>query len=406
MVLAGRGFGKTRIGAETILDWARTGKAKRIALISATARDYRQVMVEGESGILNCALDSERPTYEPSKCQLTWPNGCIATCYASEEPERLRGPQHDAAWCDELAAWRYDESTWAMLQFGMRLGRRPRAVITTTPRPSKLIRRLVAEPSTHVTRGSTFENKANLAAPFIEEIVRLYEGTRLGRQELYAEILDDSPGALWKREWIDAKRVVPERVPDFRRCVVAIDPAVTSNADSDETGIIVAGLGADGRGYIVADYSGIYSPEQWGRRAVKAFRDWRADHIICEVNNGGDLVKANLMVANKADTDSTDANKTTIVPVREVRASRGKQTRAEPVAALYEQGRVSHVGTLGKLEDQLCVWDPSVIGSRSPDRLDALVWALTDLMVGPTTSPQVRPESYERQSCLDEGSGW
>jgi phage terminase large subunit-like protein len=366
-LMAGRGFGKTRCGAEWVRQMVETGHAGRVALVGPTAADARDVMVEGESGLLNVFPAKRRPVYEPSKRKVTFHNGAIAMLYSAEEPDRLRGPQHDAGWADEAAAWKYAE-TWDMLQFGMRLGRHPRQVVTTTPKPNKLVREILADPGTVVTRGSTFANAENLAAPFLAKIRAKYEGTRLGRQELEAELLDDNPNALWKRSDIDKARRKPSEVPAMRRIVVAVDPAVTTNEDSDETGIVVAGLGEDGRGYVFDDLTCKESPAGWGRVALNAYRDRKADRIVAEVNQGGDLVETLFR--------SLDAT----VSYQGVRASRGKYSRAEPVAALYEQGKVSHVGSFGALEDQMCEYNPQVDG-RSPDRMDALVWALTALML-------------------------
>ena len=363
LVLAGRGFGKTRTGAEWVRAQVATGYG-RIALVAPTAADARDVMVEGESGILAIAPPSARPHYEPSKRRITWPNGAIAVTYSADEPDRLRGPQHDAAWCDEAAAWRYPDA-WDMLQMGMRLGNNPRTVVTTTPKPVRLIRDLIKAHDTVITRGSTFDNAPNLPKPFLDSIKRQYAGTRLGRQELYAELLEDTPGALWTRAMIDDARV--STVPTMQRVVVAIDPAVTAHETSDETGMVVVGLGTDGHGYVLADRSLRASPDGWARAAVAAYTSWQADRIVAEANNGGDLVETVLRMV--------DPN----VPYRAVRASRGKVSRAEPVAALYEQGRVHHVGVFERLEDQMSTYTPET--SQSPDRLDALVWALTDLIV-------------------------
>lgn len=366
LLLAGRGFGKSRTGAEWVRSQAESGAARRIALVAATSADVRDVLVEGESGLLAIAPPHARPVYEPSKRRLTWPNGVIATTYSADEPDRLRGPQHDAGWCDELAAWRYPDA-WDQLMFGLRLGTDPRVVVTTTPRPTPLVRQLVRSPSTHVTRGSTYDNRANLAPAFFDQIVTRYEGTRLGRQELNAEILDDAPGALWSRAMLDGSRV--DRAPlALRRVVVAVDPAVTSTESSDETGVVVAGVGTDGHGYVIADHTGKYSPADWARLAVRLYREHKADRIVAESNQGGDMVAHTIRTVDPG------------APVKLVHASRGKRTRAEPVAALYEQGRVHHVGVLAALEDQLCTWDAST-SEASPDRLDALVWALTDLVV-------------------------
>lgn len=367
MLMAGRGFGKTRCGAEWVRQLVQSKQAARIALVGPTAGDTRDVMVEGESGLLNIFPRLERPVYEPSKRKVTFSNGAIAMLYSAEEPDRLRGPQHDAGWADEAAAWKYPE-TWDMLQFGMRLGKNPRQVVTTTPKPNKLVKDILKDPGTVITRGSTFDNSVNLAAPFLAKIRAKYEGTRLGRQELEAELLDDNPNALWKRSDIDRTRRKPSEVPAMRRIVVAVDPAVTTNEDSDETGIVVAGLGEDGRGYVFDDLTCKESPAGWAKVALNAYRDRRADRIVAETNQGGDLVE-NLF-------RSFNAN----VSYQGVHASRGKFSRAEPIAALYEQGKVSHVGSFAYLEDQMCDYNPQV-ATRSPDRMDALVWALTALMI-------------------------
>lgn len=328
-------------------------------------------MVEGESGLLAIYPNGEGPTYEPSKRRITWPDGAIATLYSADEPERLRGPQHTAAWCDEIAAWKYPEAL-DQLNFGLRLGDDPRKIITTTPKPVKLVRDLISDPTTFVTRGSTYDNRANLAPAFFDEIIKKYEGTRLGRQELNAEILDDLPGALWTRALIEASRRDIATMPALVRVVVAIDPAVTASEDSDETGIGVVGLDRNGHCWVLEDVSLRASPLQWASQAIKLLLKWRGDRIVGEVNNGGDLVEGNIR--------AVEPN----CPFRQVRASRGKATRAEPVAAMYEQGRVHHViGTdLTLLEDQLCTWVPGS-GMRSPDRMDWLVWAITDLVVDP-----------------------
>lgn len=369
LLLAGRGFGKTRTGAELVRARLGARQARRIALVAPTAADARDVMVEGESGLLAIAPPRDRPLYEPSKRRVTWPNGAVATLFSADEPGRLRGPQHDFAWCDELAAWRYPEA-WDMLLFGLRLGTDPRAVVTTTPRPIPLIRKLLADPSVAVTHGTTAENRDNLAPAFLEQIVRRYQGTRLGRQELDAELLDDVPGALWNRGVIEAARVA--RAPEMTRIVVAIDPAATSADGADETGIVVAGKDADGQGYILADASGHHTPSEWARVAIAAFRAHRADRIVAEVNNGGEMVTATLRVV--------DPN----VPVIAVHAARGKVARAEPVAALYEQGRVHHLGAFPRLEDQMCAFSSDFdrkAAGYSPDRVDALVWALSELLI-------------------------
>jgi predicted phage terminase large subunit-like protein len=369
LLLAGRGFGKTRTGAEIVRSRVTAHRARHVALVAPTAADARDVMVEGESGLLAVSLWGDRPEYEPSKRRLTWRNGAVATIFSADEPERLRGPQHDFAWCDELAAWRYPEA-WDMLMFGLRLGDDPRAVVTTTPRPTKLIKALIDDPKVVVTCGSTLDNRENLAPAFLDQIVRRYEGTRLGRQELDAEILEDAPGALWSRAAIEAARATA--VPELTRIVVAIDPAAGSGEHSDETGIVVAGRDAHGHAYVLADISGRYAPVEWARAAIAAYRAHNADRIVAEVNNGGEMVEATLRMV--------DPN----VPFTAVRAARGKVARAEPVAALYEQGRVRHLGAFPLLEDQMCGFSADfdrAAAGYSPDRVDALVWALSELLV-------------------------
>lgn len=369
LVLAGRGFGKTRTGAELVRAKVEAGVAARVALVGQTAADVRDVMIEGESGLLSVCPPWFAPRYEPSKRRLTWPNGAIATAYSADEPRQLRGPQHDFAWADELASWSTPEA-WDQLMFGLRLGADPRVIVTTTPRPTKAIRDLLGDPTTVVTRGSTYDNRANLAPAFFEQIIRKYEGTRLGRQELHAEVLDDVPGALWTRAMLDAARVALTP-PELVRIVVGIDPAVTSGEDSDETGIIVAGKDATGFFHVLGDRSCRMTPDGWARRAVTAFDELNADRIVAEVNNGGDLVEATLRTIRRS------------IPYRAVRASRGKRVRAEPIAALYEQRRVHHYGDLAQLEDQMVTFTPDGMDG-SPDRVDALVWALTELSETPT----------------------
>ncbi len=383
LLLAGRGFGKTRTGAELVRTLVGAQTARRVALVAPTAADARDVMVEGESGLLAIAPPWDRPLYEPSKRRLTWPNGAVATIFSADEPERLRGPQHDFAWCDELAAWRYPEA-WDMLMFGLRLGGDPRAIVTTTPRPTKPIRALLADPKVVVSGGTTAENRANLAAAFLDQIVRRYQGTRLGRQELDAEILDDMPGGLWRRGIIEATRT--SVLPELSRVVVAIDPAVSASEAADETGIIAVGRAANGHGYVLADASGRYAPAEWARAAITAYGAHQADRIVAEINNGGDMVEATLRMI--------DPN----VPFSAVRAARGKVARAEPVAALYEQGRIHHLGAFPQLEDQMCSFtsdfDRNAAG-YSPDRVDALVWAVTELFVEPRAGDGIF-ETYRR----------
>jgi predicted phage terminase large subunit-like protein len=370
MLMAGRGYGKTRCGAEGVRMAVESGRYGRIALVAPTAADARDVMVEGESGILAISPPWNRPVYQPSIRRLTWPSGALATTYSADEPERLRGPQHDFAWCDELAAWRFPEA-WDMLQFGLRLGTDPRSIVTTTPRPTKLVKGLVADPGTIITRGSTAANRANLAPAFLARIMARYAGTRLGRQEIDAEILDDIAGALWQTAMFEADGFRLARSPTLNRIVVAIDPAATSGEQSDETGIVVAGKDQAGHGYVLDDVSGRFAPLEWAGKAIAAYRKHAADRIVAEVNNGGEMVEATIRMI--------DPN----VPFTAVRASRGKVTRAEPIAALYEQGRMHHCGAFPLLEDQMCAFtgDFDRAAHGSPDRVDALVWAVTDLLV-------------------------
>ncbi len=375
LFLAGRGAGKTRSGAEWVRAKVKAGY-ERLALIAPTSADARDVMVEGTSGILSVSWQHDKdlngklmglPSYEPSKRRLTWGNGAIATLFSAEEPERLRGPQHDAIWADELAAWKNGQDAWDMAMFGLRLGTNPQVMVSTTPKPVPLLRTLLRDPTTEVTRATTHSNKANLADAFLAQIVKKYEGTRLGRQELAGELLEEAEGALWNRAMIERARLKGQ-LPQFKRVVVAVDPAVTAKAESNLTGIVAAALGVDGRGYILADASDRYSPDAWARKAVAQFDTLKADRIVAEGNQGGELVRHTIQ--------SVRLN----VPVTIVHASRGKQARAEPIAALYEQGRVSHAAAFSELEDQMCTWEP--LGDQpSPDRIDAMVWALTELML-------------------------
>ncbi len=367
LILAGRGFGKTRSGAEWVREQVESGRCRRIALVAETAADARKVMVEGDSGILAISPPDRRPIYEPSNRQLRWPNGAVATTYSGDEPDQLRGPQHDGAWADEPATWKYPSEAWNNLELGLCLGLDPRVVATTTPRPIELLRELLRDPRVKVTRGSTYDNLENLAPSFVQRVRTKYEGTRLGRQELHAELLEDVPGALWTRDQLDACRV--EAWPrDLYRTVVAIDPAVTGGEDASETGIIIASMSPDGHGYVMKDLSGRMSPDAWARKAVQGYHHHQADRIVGEANNGGDLVEHVLR--------TVDPN----VSYRSVHASRGKFLRAEPIAALYEQRRIHHVGPFPELEDQLCSFVPGEY-KGSPDRLDALVWALTELFI-------------------------
>ena len=362
LILTGRGWGKTRVGSETVRIWARDFAF--VNLIGATADDARDIMVDGESGILAVCPPCERPDYQVGRRQLVWPNGARSLIFTADEPERLRGKQHEKLWCDELGAWRRPEA-WDQARLGLRLGPNPQAVVTTTPRPTRIIRELKAESSTIITHGTTYENRGNLAETFYSKVITKYEGTRLGRQELLAEILDDNPGALWKRLDIEDHRVT--EAPQFKRVVVAIDPAGSVSEEAADTGIVIVGLGIDGQGYVLDDMSLHGSPHEWATQAVAGYGKYKADRIVGERNFGGDMVESTLRTVSSK------------VSYKDVTASRGKLIRAEPVAALYEQHRIHHVGTFPELEDQLCQWEP---GMKSPDRLDALVWGVTELMLG------------------------
>jgi predicted phage terminase large subunit-like protein len=399
LILAGRGWGKTRVGAEYIRAAAESGRAKRIGLVAETSADGRDVMVEGESGILAVSHPDSYPLYESSKRRLTWPNGTIATLYDACVPDQLRGPQHDLVWIDELAKFGEAQKVFDQMMLGLRIGAHPRWIATTTPRPIPLIKTLVgaaefpppanspnanlrASPQgagrIYVTRGRSEENSGNLAPIFREAVIERYRGTRLGRQELDAEILEDMPGALWTRGRIDETRVGV--APELTRIVVGVDPAASSGDGANETGIIVMGLARNGHAYVLQDCSLQGSPDAWARRAVNAYRQWAADCLVAEANQGGEMVTH--VIHSIAD-----------IPVKLVRATRGKYVRAEPVSALYEQGRVHHAGVFQELENQMVAFTAgaSVDGS-SPDRVDALVWAATELFPDITLRPQIRPQ--------------
>ncbi len=364
LIKAGRGWGKTRTGSEAVRQWAHEG-FDYINLIAATADDARDIMVEGESGILAVCPKRERPLYIPSKRRLEWPNGARSLIFTADEPDRLRGKQHQKLWADELAAWRFAES-WDQAKFGLRIGNLPQAIITTTPRPTRIVREIMADAATVVTNGRTYENRQNLAPSFFAAVLKKYEGTRLGRQEIDGEVLDDNPNGLFQSADIEQARV--REAPQLQRIVVAIDPAGTSKKRSDETGIVVAGVQGE-HGYILADRTVQATPEKWASEAIKAYHDFKADIIVAETNYGGEMVAS---VIRGADPR---------VPVRTVTASRGKAIRAEPVSMLYEQHRIHHVGMLAKLEDQMTQFDPMDETAKSPDRMDAMVWAITELML-------------------------
>jgi phage terminase large subunit-like protein len=383
LVLGGRGAGKTRAGAEWVREIALAPKAPRetarqIALVGETFADAREVMIEGVSGLLGVHRAAERPQWEPTRRRLVWPNGAIAYAFSADDPESLRGPQFDAAWCDALCKWRRVEAAFDMLQFGLRLGPSPRQMITTTPRPLPLLKRLLREPLVAVTKAATRANAYQLAPQFLEQIAARYAGTRLGRQELEGELIEARADTLFPRERIEAARV--ETHPPLSRIVVAIDPPASSREGADACGIVAAGIDEDDRVFVLADESAArLSPLQWASHAVSLYRRLSADRIVVEVNQGGEMVRSLI-----AEVDRS-------APVTEVRATRGKVLRAEPVAALYEQGRVLHVGGFPLLEDEMADFGPDGLsGGRSPDRLDALVWAVHALVLSRGPSPRMR----------------
>lgn len=392
VILGGRGAGKTRAGAE----WVRSmvegampmdkGKARRVALVGETVEQVREVMIFGDSGILACSPPDRRPKWEATRKRLIWPNGAIAQVFSAHDPESLRGPQFDAAWVDELAKWKKAQDTWDMLQFGLRLGDNPQQCITTTPRNVGVLKDLLGRDSTVQTHATTEANKAFLAESFLQEVRTRYAGTRLGRQELDGVLLEDAEGALWTSAALEGIQI--KKPPEMDRIVVAVDPPVTGHAGSDECGIVVVGACTKGpvqdwRAYVLDDVSlRASTPSGWARVAITAMETWGADRLVAEVNQGGDMVQS---VIQQVDP---------LVPYKSVRATRGKVLRAEPVAALYEQGRVRHLRGLGELEDQMCAMTSRGFdGKGSPDRVDALVWALHEVMIEPAASwrkPQVR----------------
>ena len=410
-MLAGRGWGKTKTGAEAIRDLVcgktphEPGRYRCVAIVAETSKDMRESVAPA---LLDCHPPEFRPTFS-ERNGFKWPNGAWAKVYNGTEPDQMRGPNLDLAWCDELAKWRYAQESWDMLQMCLRLGGHPRTIITTTPRPIPIIKDLVARnarslrdgepPDVVVTRGNTEDNRANLSPKFFSSVVSRYRGTRLGRQELNAEILDDVPGALWTRAGFDATREPrkPHELPDMQRIVVAIDPAAKESAatdDTSETGIIVAGLGVDGHAYVLDDLSCRLNPAGWASRAISAYDRYEADSLVVEINQGGAMVAQ--VIASVRDG----------LPIRQVRASKGKVTRAEPVAALYEQGRVSHVGAFPELEDQAVLFTPfGIQGDGAADRVDALVWALTDLF--PSIISRIDANDWgETDFGVRGGGGW
>lgn len=383
LIIGGRGAGKTRTGAE----WIRSqvegsgpddpGVARRVALVAETLDEARDVMVMGESGILACSPADRRPEWIASRRMLKWPNGAVATCYSGASPDKLRGPQFDCAWADEVGKWAKADEAWDMLQMCLRLGPRPRQIVTTTPSEKPLLQRLAESSTSVMTTASTFANAANLPPSFLREMVENYENTSKWRTEVEGELIVDQPGAMWSKALIDAARVLAP--PDLKRVVVAVDPPVTSGADADECGIVVAGLGVDDCAYVLADRSeqGL-TPQQWAERAVGAFREFQADLIVAERNQGGDMVGATIALVDKA------------VPYRGVHATKSKERRAAPVSMLYEQRRVRHARLMPELEDQMRTFATDAM-QGSPDRVDALVWAITELMLGGTAAaPRVR----------------
>lgn len=413
LILSGRGWGKTRVGAEWIRQVANEHPGCRIALVAETAADARDVMIKGDSGLLSVDPNLNDDCWSPTNRCLSWPNGSKAWCYNATEPEQLRGPQHHYAWVDELAKFRYIQSTWDQLQFGLRLGLNPQAVITTTPQPKKLIRELVAKEGNgvFVTRGATLDNQDNLATSTVEALYERYGNTRFGRQELEGEILDDIPGALWSRDMLDDHRV--KEHPDLERVIIAVDPAASSEEGSDENGIVAVGLARDddgyARGYVLADRSLRGTPEEWARAAVKLYREFSADRIVAEKNNGGEMVSSVIRSVDRT------------IPLTLVHASRGKHVRAEPISALYEQGRIHHVGRFDKLEDQMCMFSVDNLrdsNNGSPDRVDALVWGLTELFdkivgrrrsakkPGDPSMPEDFASAYVPTSNLNTPTGW
>jgi phage terminase large subunit-like protein len=408
-ILAGRGFGKTRAGAEWLRHRVQLG-ARRIIIVGRTAKEVRDVMIEGESGILAISPPWNKPIYEPGKSRITWPSGATATTFSADVPNSIRGNNIDTAWLDELASWKFagkgveHGSALAQVRFVMRSVQSklvPRTIITTTPRPTVEIKELLSDPRSFITRGRTLDNAANLAPTYIEDLQRIYGGTRLGRQELDGDVLDDAPGALFKRSQIDALRIIPTKeelkkqflqafiaARGIWRVVVAVDPAFSTRETADETGIIVVGIDRQGHGYVLDDLSGRFSLGEWSRIVVDAYRNYRADRVIAEMNLNGEMVERTIR--------SIDPN----ISFKGIHAYRGKELRAEPVASLYEQGRVHHVGTLAKLEDQQCSWEPGV-KMKSPDRLDATVYGLLELMVESDLRPGVSAKRVGSPRTVD-----
>jgi phage terminase large subunit-like protein len=382
-LISGRGAGKTRTGAETVRAWVEGSPTPiRIALIAESAADVRDVMLEGESGLITISPPWNKPHYSPSKRRVTWPNGSVATCFSGDKPDQLRGPQFHKAWVDEIAKFQYPDDVWDNLELGLRLGEAPQVLSTTTPRPIPVIKRMLSDPATIVTSVNTYANLANLSSSFIKRVLGRYEGTRLGRQELHAEILADTPGALWTLKMIEDNRI-REMPDDIVRIVLAVDPAVSSEDESNETGIVIAASTRRRGAVILKDASGTYTADEWPTLVCRLAEEYGADRVVAERNNGGDLVKSVLRTKNLD------------LPISLVWASRGKVARAEPVAALSEQNRIKFLGVFPQLEDQLTVITrDGYQGKGSPDRADAMVWAITDLLLGVWTS--TNPRDYVR----------
>ena len=377
LLLGGRGSGKTRAGAEFIRSFAARFSGARLALIGETHSDTRDVMIEGVSGMLPIHALDERPVFEKTRGRLLWPNGTQAQLFSADEPDSLRGPEFNAAWCDEIAKWRYLDAAWDNLQFALRLGERPQQVITTTPRPVPLLKKLLADPHCVVSRAKTYDNSDNLPDAFFDSVIARYENTRLGRQELNGEMIEERDDALWSRSMIETSRV--GATPDLQRVVIALDPAASSSKKADACGIVAAGKGADGHAYVIEDATlqGV-RPDMWAAKAIALYHRHQADALIAEVNQGGEMIEA---VVHAIDPS---------VPVTPVRASRGKYLRAEPVATLYARGRVHHAGQFAALEDEMCDFAAGGLSNgRSPDRVDALVWAITALQLD-AAGPMVR----------------
>lgn len=393
LALAGRGFGKSRASVEWVREQVKQGK-RRIAYVCATNSDVERVFVKGDSGMLNSCWRYDKthkgvhmgiPEWSPTKRTLTWANGAKVECYSAQEPERLRGPQFEAAACDELCSWPYEE-TWEQLQFTLRLGKHPRVFIATTPKSTKLLRKIMDNPKTVIVRGSTFDNAANLADTYLAAVKEQYEGTSLGRQELYAEVLMENAGALWTGDMIDACQIKREDVPELSKIIISLDPATTNNVESDLTGIIVAGLDEEGTAYILEDHSFKGLPEAWASKAVELYHRWNANLIVYEKNQGGDLIPT---VIKGIDPD---------IPLKGVFASNAKIARAEPVSLMYEKGRVKHVSnpefgqSLNELETQMVTFEPSG-RYKSPDRYDSMTWAVTELLLKGRAKPTLRMAS-------------